>query len=92
MKVILLSDVKGLGKQGEVKETSNGYAMNFLIPKKLAVAYTDKAKEILKKQQDDELKQAEAKIEGKTPEWYLNAVWSYEGDRVFNRSHEILIR
>lgn len=52
MKVILLSDVKGLGKQGEIKETSNGYAMNFLIPKKLAVIYTEKSKEILKAQQD----------------------------------------
>ncbi|MCQ2795446.1 MAG: 50S ribosomal protein L9 [Bacilli bacterium] len=51
MKVILLADVKGLGKKGEVKETSNGYATNFLIPKKLAVNYTDRAKEILKDQQ-----------------------------------------
>ena len=51
MKVILLADVKGLGKKGEVKETSNGYATNFLIPKKLAVNYTERAKEILKDQQ-----------------------------------------
>ena len=51
MKVILLADVKGLGKKGEVKETSNGYATNFLIPKKLAVNYTEKAQEILKEQE-----------------------------------------
>ena len=51
MKVILLTDVKGLGKKGEVKETSNGYAMNFLIPKKLAVNYTERSKEILKEQE-----------------------------------------
>lgn len=59
MKVILLADVKNLGKVGEVKDVSNGYAANFLIPNKLAVNYTDKAKEILKNQQADEAKRIE---------------------------------
>lgn len=36
MKVILKADVKGLGKAGEIVNTSDGYARNFLFPKKLA--------------------------------------------------------
>jgi large subunit ribosomal protein L9 len=37
MKVVLLSDVKGHGKKGELCNVSDGYARNFLFPKKLAV-------------------------------------------------------
>ena len=36
MKVILLEDVKGQGKKGELCNVSDGYARNFLFPKKLA--------------------------------------------------------
>ena len=40
MKVILLQDVDGLGKIGELKDVANGYARNYLLPKKLAAGAT----------------------------------------------------
>ncbi|HZK18120.1 MAG TPA: 50S ribosomal protein L9 [Clostridia bacterium] len=40
MKVILKEDIKGLGKEGDVANVSDGYARNYLIPKGLAVAAT----------------------------------------------------
>ncbi|MEK5059987.1 50S ribosomal protein L9 [Paenibacillus shunpengii] len=41
MKVIFIKDVKGQGKKGQVKEVSEGYASNFLLPRGLARAATD---------------------------------------------------
>ena len=37
MKVILLTDVKSVGKRGQIVNASDGYAVNYLFPKKLAV-------------------------------------------------------
>ena len=42
MKVILLEDVKALGKKGDLVEVNNGYARNFILPKKLGVEATGK--------------------------------------------------
>ena len=41
MKIILLKDVKSLGKAGDLVEASDGYARNFLFPKKAAIEATD---------------------------------------------------
>ena len=43
MKVILLADVKGQGKKDQIVEVSDGYARNFLLPKKLAIPADSKA-------------------------------------------------
>jgi large subunit ribosomal protein L9 len=57
MKIILLQDVKSLGKKGEVVNVSDGHARNFLIPKRLAVSGTPEAVR-RQKQVDAEKKKA----------------------------------
>lgn len=54
MKVILLSDVKKVGKKGQVVEVSDGYGANYLIPNKLAVKVTKTSMDIKQKQDDNE--------------------------------------
>ena len=60
MKVILLEDVKGTGKKGQLVNASDGYANNFLLPKKLAVAAINENINSLKLQKKaEEKKKAE---------------------------------
>ncbi|MDO4283694.1 MAG: 50S ribosomal protein L9 [Eubacteriales bacterium] len=62
MKVILLEDVKALGKKGEIVNVSDGYARNMLLPKKLGVEATDRNKNDLKLQKAHEEKLAAQKL------------------------------
>ena len=64
MKVILLQDVKNVGKKGEMKEVADGYARNFLIRNRMAVEASKKAQEILQQQKSDEAaRDAQARTE-----------------------------
>ena len=76
MKVVLTQDVKGLGKKGELVAASDGYARNFLFPRKLAVEANSQAMSELKNREsaekhklEEEIAQANEKknaLEGKT--------------------------
>ena len=63
MKVILLEDVKSLGKKGDTVNVSDGYARNMLLPKKLGVEATAKNLNELKLQKAHEDKVAAEKLE-----------------------------
>lgn len=64
MEVILLDDVKSLGKKGELVKVSEGYARNFLLKKNLGVEATAKSKNDLKLQKQHEEKVAQEKLDG----------------------------
>ena len=76
MNVVLIQDVKGLGKKGELVNTSDGYARNFLFPRKLAMEANAQAMSELKNREaaekhriDTEIaaaKENAAKLQGKT--------------------------
>lgn len=90
MKVILLQDVKALGKKGEVKEVANGYGQNFLLPRGLALPATKENMNMLEhKQKQMEMKEekelakaeeAAKKLEDQTLEMLVK---SGEGGRLF---------
>ena len=63
MKVILLKDVKGVGKRYEEKNVGDGYAANFLIPKKLAVPASGALAGQIKNLKESEAKKREANSE-----------------------------
>ena len=74
MKVVLLTDVKGHGKKGDIVEASDGYARNFLLPKKMAEIATadvlnnikgkNEAAAFHKQQEIDKAKEASKALDG----------------------------
>lgn len=82
MKVIMLQDVKKIGKKGETVVVSDGYGVNYLIPRGLAKASTDSsqkqlardnaAEEARQKELKAEAEKVKAKLEGLTVEFALN--------------------
>lgn len=63
MKVILLDDIKGVGKKGEVINASDGYARNYLFPRKLAEEATEVNLSVLNQRKETERRKKLAEIE-----------------------------
>lgn len=90
MKVILLQDVKALGKKGDIKEVADGYGNNFLLPKGLALpanksnlnmlANEQRKKELREEKLLEEAQKAAARLEGTALEILTK---SGEGGRLF---------
>ena len=90
MKVVLLADVKGQGKKDEIINVSEGYARNFLFPKKLAIVADNKILNEIKGKEEKRLRQIElekaAALETKAkPEsvQVIIKVSAGEGDRLY---------
>ena len=63
MEVILRSDIEKLGSRGQLVKVASGYARNFLLPKRLAVAATDANRKIVEQERQAHLRK-EAKLKG----------------------------
>lgn len=75
MKVILLQEVAGLGKPGEVKTVADGYARNFLLPRQMVTAATPSALANLQQRVDTEQRrQAKVRAELESVSARINAV------------------
>ncbi|PIZ69745.1 MAG: 50S ribosomal protein L9, partial [Candidatus Portnoybacteria bacterium CG_4_10_14_0_2_um_filter_44_20] len=63
MKIILLKDVQKLGQKNEAKDVADGYARNFLFPRKLAIAATENALKKLELEREQQKELAEKELE-----------------------------
>ncbi len=90
MKVILLENIKGLGREGDVVDAKDGYANNFLLPKQLAVRATEENMAILEEkaeerriQKEKEKQDAQAVFEQIHGKSFELKVKTGSGDRLF---------
>ena len=100
MKVILLQDVKNVGKKNQIIEVSDGYGSNFLIPRKLAVRYSEHGVEVRDKQiqqekdeftrKQNEAKEVKAKIEAMVLEFTAPA--SKDGRMMGTISEKVIVQ
>jgi len=95
MKVILTKDVPGLGKEGDTKDLSKGYARNFLFPKGLAVPETAFARNRIREQKKRiELHNVQQTDEAQKLAEELNSISinipaaAQDNDRLFGAIHE----
>ena len=78
MEVILREDIEKLGNRGEVVKVAAGYARNFLLPKRLAVAATESNKKIVEQERQAHLrKEAKLKTEAEDLSKLMNLVKGY---------------
>lgn len=94
MKVILCADVKGVGKKGEQRNVADGYAVNALFPKKLAVVATpdairqieqeEKTRKIIAEKELAQVKELAKKISGMT----ITLIRKAEKGKLFGAVHE----
>ena len=62
MEIILREDIENLGTRGDVVKVAAGYARNFLLPKKLAVAATDSNRKIVEQERQAHLRKEAKQI------------------------------
>ncbi len=97
MKIVLLEDIKGLGVRGDVCTVSDGYAMNFLIPRKKAVGSTEEqGNQVIRQRQEKmersaEQKDREKQIFDTLPETLTIAVPVNEQGTPFSAIHGAVI-
>lgn len=100
MKVLLLADVRGIGRRGEIKEVAEGYGRNFLIARKLATAATGgalSAHQAAKERREANeaariarAKEAAARIEGQAVSFYLRT--DKQGHAFGSVKHDEILR
>lgn len=78
MKVILLADIKGVGKKDQILEASDGYARNYLLPRKLAVEASNENMSKLKGKQDSNQ--------------YKKSVEKEEAQKIAKKLNDILLK